>query len=183
MSVSSLPVGKPEPVILWKDLNEEFPVDYCIELNFSEKHGENVLEVVADFVSAVYSKFLEMDKEDRENLATDNVWISKQPCVLSVEERLKFKNELRKKILDNLNVKKEAPDIKGSVCVLRPTSIKLSTDFGPTGTLLSACEEVFPSVYSMQNWFPYKTCTSISLNAERTQLELNMKFDQDSSDG
>jgi hypothetical protein len=146
------------------DLNESFPVDYSIEFDCSESNLEEIVEKVASFTSKVYATFPALSKEGREQLKKAGVWFNVSKESPTTEECEQFEVILKNKIITTLSKKEKR------------CSIQLSTDYYPEKILCEIAESAFKNVRQLGFLFPYKTCTRISLNQEKTKLGLNMNF-------
>lgn len=146
------------------DLNESFPIEYSIEFDCSESNLEEMVEKVASFTSKVYATFPALGNEGREQLKKAGVWFHELDKAPTSEECEQFEITLKKRIITVLNQKEK----RGS--------IKLSTDYYPEKILCEIAESAFKKNRQLEFLFPYKTCTRISLNKERTKLCLDINF-------
>lgn len=150
------------PPTLLMDLKESFPLRYSKTVAIGSKSDlTKEIKNVASFTSKVYAKFLSLDKEGKGPFQARGVLFRQLDTTPSASACKQFKAALKQKIITDLTQRK---------------TIKLETDLYPTETLEEIVRSVFEQKDQVHLLFPIKTCTTISLKADDTKINLEMNF-------
>ncbi|MCP5507890.1 MAG: hypothetical protein H7A37_06290 [Chlamydiales bacterium] len=143
------------------------PVSCSIKLDCSEDNLQENITAVAECVSKIYARFPRLNEEERDQLREKNVEYGKITYELpSVDQCKKFQVALQSKIVYELSKNSE-----------HNNSITLSVDNTPVHVLYVIAKRTFPDMGFFDSYFPRKAYTYIELNQQKTNLSLEMNFE------
>jgi hypothetical protein len=141
------------------------PIRYRTELPSSKNDLDQTIDKVASFVSQVYTKFLTLSTEERQQFKKQGAWIEDSVGLRpTTEECQKFTANLKQTIISSFDHEEQFEHLS------------LATDYSPKGKLLKVCESSFSNLEYLNALFPWKTGTSIMLNREKTRVIIDMDF-------